>query len=454
MESKSKTGGNYSLLLAEDDKFLADTLSEFLEGEGYVVYRTDRCKGAIDILREIVIHVAIVDKKLTDCEGTEIAEFISQEGLKTKMILMTAYGPDEKIKEFIKKGAFDFIEKPVDMAKLLKRIDNASRMFLLESSNEIERNKLESRFEIVGESESIKKVKESVRLIAGYNSSVLIYGETGTGKELIARNIHLLSDRKDRMFLSINCASIPENLFESEFFGYEKGAFTGAADQKKGYFEMANYGVLHLDEIGEMPPGFQAKLLRVLENGTFLKVGGTREIKVDVRVVASTNKNLLAEIKKDKFREDLYFRLAVFTITIPPLRERREDIRVIAEHIWRNLKNEIGVKEEFESFPLNELLDKEWKGNVRELRNYLERRMIYATVDSEDSREIDIREKESGEDVGVIKLDEYVRDYVIYVLKKFKYNKTRTAAELGMSLSTLKRWISRWGLSVKKSLDK
>jgi len=453
MDTEKRKNNRYPILLAEDDILLSEALTEILESEGYTVFHSRDCKGAISILEKNTIHVSLLDKKLVNCEGTEIAEYILKNALKTKMILMTAYGQDKTIKEYISKGVFDFIEKPVNMAQLLKRIENANGLYLIENTRETELDLRLKDYRIVGESPAIRRIRETVKIIAGHNSFVLIQGETGTGKELIARNIHLLSNRKDKMFLSINCASIPETLFESEFFGYEKGAFTGADNAKKGYFEIANFGVLHLDEIGEMPLSFQAKLLRVLESGTFIKLGGTKEVSVDVRIVASTNKDLQKEVKNGNFREDLYFRLAVFTLEIPPLRERKEDIPAIAGHIWKILQREIGERSDFNSFPVEELLTKEWRGNVRELRNHLERTMIYSALPDidppdQESKFID----ENGRD-EIILLDEYVKGYVLKVLKKFDFNKMRTAEALGMSISTLKRWIKKWGIEIKKTLN-
>jgi len=454
MNSKKRKINRYPLLLAEDDILLAEALTEFLESEGYDVYHTRDCKGAISILEKNTIHISLLDKKLIDCEGTEIAEFIINKALKTKMILMTAYGQDKTIKEYISRGAFDFIEKPVNLAKLLKRIDNANRLFLIENTRETEVDLRLKDFKIVGSSPSTQRIRETVNVVAGHNSFVLIQGETGTGKELIARNIHLRSNRNDKMFLSINCASIPETLFESEFFGYEKGAFTGARNSKKGYFEIANYGVLHLDEIGEMPLGFQAKLLRVLESGTFIKLGGTKEMSVDVRIVASTNKNLSEEVKNGAFREDLYFRLAVFSINIPPLRERKEDIPLIAEHLWLNLQNETGKKPVKPNFSSEEFKEREWRGNVRELRNYLERKLIYFDLNEND---IEIIPKEFDDfnisEDKIVPLEDYVKDYVLSILKLNGYNKTSTAKVLGMSISTLKRWMKKWGVEIKKTLN-
>ncbi len=280
------------LLLAEDDKLLSISIKDFLESEGYKVYTAERCDDAIKFLNRYTINVALVDKKLPDGEGTSISEFIIKNNIKTKMILMTAYGSDKRINEYIRKGAFDFLEKPVELAKLLKRIENANRLYQLEYSQEALEFYQKSAYKIIGNSPEIVTIKRMINLIAQSDSPVLIEGETGTGKELIARNIFLESTRSNKQFISVNCTSIPQNLFESEFFGYEKGAFTGAYKEKPGFFEMANYGVLHLDEIGEMPFEFQAKLLRILEEGSYIKLGGTKEIQVNTRIIAATTKHL------------------------------------------------------------------------------------------------------------------------------------------------------------------
>jgi DNA-binding NtrC family response regulator len=443
----------YPILVAEDDPLLSLSIREFLEDKGFRVFSADSCATAIDILNRHTINVALVDKKLPDGEGTAISEHLLAGGMKTKMIMMTAYGADQKINEYVAKGAFDFLEKPFDLEKLLRRIENANHMFQMEYSQDAVKSYQKTAYQIIGTSPEIERIKQIIRHVAPSNTSVLIQGETGTGKELIARNIHLESDRSGKQFISVNCASIPENLFESEFFGYEKGAFTGAYKEKPGFFEMANYGSLHLDEIGEMPLEFQAKLLRVLEQGAFIKLGGTKEVRVNVRVIASTNKNLMEEVEKGMFREDLYFRIAVFTVQAPPLRDRPEDIPLLAEHIWQDLNLKMGRKTEPFPFSVDELKTQPWKGNVRELRNHLEKKLIYQDMGQDYQPEPISRTSSASQEKTFVPLEDYARDYVMEALGHFGYNKARTARALGMSLSTLKRKLQKWGVTVEKSVS-
>lgn len=441
------------MLLAEDDELLSLSIKDFLEPKGYKVYTAERCDEALKILQHRTINVALVDKKLPDGEGTTISEYIIKNQLKTKMILMTAYGIDQKINEYVQKGAFDFLEKPFALEKLLKRIENANRMFQLEYSHDALELYHKSTYKIIGNSPGIQKIRKMISLAAQSPSPVLIQGETGTGKELIARNIHLESNRSSKQFVSVNCASIPEHLFESEIFGYKKGAFTGAYKEKPGYFEMANYGILHLDEIGEMPVEFQAKLLRVLEEGSYFKLGGTKEFEVDVRIIASTNKNLKDEVANKQFREDLYFRIAVFTINLPPLRERKEDIPLIAEYLWNDLSLKMGRQMVSPSFTFEELKKFPWKGNVRELRNYLEQKLIYLNVGEVFQPETTGPLEEQKKKREIKPLDDYIREYVLDTLEYCSYNKARTARQLGLSLSTLQRKLRSWGVSVQKSIN-
>lgn len=440
------------LLVAEDDRLLSLSLKEFLESKGYRVHSAEECQQAIRVLDQHTINVALVDKKLPDGEGTAISEYIKEKNIRTKMILMTAYGSDQRINEYIQKGAFDFLEKPIDLEKLLKRIENANRLYQLEYAQEVLESYQKSEYKIIGQSPAITEIKKMIDLIAQSDSPVLIEGETGTGKELIARNIFLESKRRNNQFISVNCASIPENLFESEFFGYEKGAFTGAYKEKPGYFEMANYGVLHLDEIGEMPVEFQAKLLRVLEEGSYIRLGGTKEIHVDTRIIVSTNKNLKEEVQKKRFREDLYFRIAVFNIFIPPLRERQMDIPLIAEYLWNELILKMGKKKVKPFFSFENLKNQHWKGNVRELRNHLEKKLIYSSFGEKIQPAVDHRSSTQNLEESILPLETVVRNHVLEVMKRFSYNKTRTAAALGISLSTLKRKLKGWNINIEKSV--
>ena len=440
------------LLVAEDDRLLSESLKDYLESRGYRVYVAEKCRQAFRLLDQHTINVALVDKKLPDGEGTSISEYIVKKNIRTKMILMTAYGSDQRINEYIQKGAFDFLEKPIDLEKLLKRIENANRLYQLEYSQQALESYQKSECKIIGQSPAIVKIKKMVDLIAQSDSPVLIEGETGTGKELIARNIFLESKRSNNQFISVNCASIPENLFESEFFGYEKGAFTGAYKEKPGFFEMANYGILHLDEIGEMPVEFQAKLLRVLEEGSYIKLGGTKEIHVDTRIIASTNKNLKEEVLKKRFREDLYFRIAVFNIFLPPLRDRKEDIPLIAEHLWNELIIKMGKKKVKPLFSFETLKNYDWQGNVRELRNHLEKKLIYSSFGEKIQPVVNDRSITPSPEEGVIPLEAVIREHVLNVMKGFSYNKTQAATALGISLSTLKRKLKSWDIKIEKSL--
>ncbi|MCK5005286.1 MAG: sigma-54-dependent Fis family transcriptional regulator [Candidatus Aminicenantes bacterium] len=434
------------ILIAEDDSLLSDSITEFLEDNNYKVYSADNCTDAIKILDKFTINIALIDRKLKNSEGIEILDYIIHQGLKTKMILMTAYGQDHTIKENIRKGTFDFLEKPFKLETLLKRVENAVRMYELEYSDEAAEVYGRSTSIIIGDSDEINTVRKMISMAASTNSPALIQGETGTGKELIARNIHLESDRSRKQFISVNCASIPETLFESEFFGYEKGAFTGAISGKPGLFEIANFGVLHLDEIGEMPVEFQAKLLRALESGTFIKLGGTKEINVDVRIIASTNKNLKEEISKKRFREDLYFRIAVFNIFVPPLRERKEDIPLIAEYLWRDLTIRMGRNNFTPDIDFNALKDREWRGNIRELRNHLENSIIYSEFDAPVfTYPSGIKDgPEPKEQAAGLLIDDIVKAHIIKILNSTGNNKTKTAEMVGMGLSTLKRKLKKW----------
>jgi len=435
----------YPLLLAEDDNLLSQAIKDFLESRGYRVYAAGTCREAQKILDQHIIHVALVDKKLPDGEGTTILGYILDHRLKTKMILMTAYGSDQKIKEYVEKGAFDFLEKPFSLETLLKRIENAGRMFELEYSHDALESYQKSAVQIIGQGPAITRIKKMISLVAQADSPVLIQGETGTGKELVARSIHLESSRSKKQFISVNCASIPEQLFESEFFGYEKGAFTGAFRDKPGYFEMANFGVLHLDEIGDMPLEFQAKLLRVLEEGSYIKLGGSKEMRVDVRIIASTNKDLKEEVAKKRFRQDLYFRIVVFTIELPPLRDRREDIPLIAQYLWHGLGAKGGQADLPAPAFFTALKDYPWRGNVRELRNFLEKKKLFAGLEPEPEKEGAFSQSGGETGAGIIPLEDYLRHYVLQTLKTFDHNKAQTARALGLGLSTLKRKLKSWG---------
>jgi len=446
----------FPILLVEDDVNLAAAVADFLQDKGFLVHKAGTCARAREILDHKSVHVAMVDRKLPDGEGTLVADYISARGFKTKMILVTAYGMDQHLSESLKKGAFDFLQKPFDLETLLKRVCNAGRLYRLEFSSQVQHGFLKSAYRMVGKSPEIERIRHVIHHVAPTDTTVLVAGETGTGKELIARNIHLDSHRSQQQFISVNCASIPETLFESEFFGYRRGAFTGATRDKTGYFEMAASGTLHLDEIGEMPLEFQAKLLRVLEGGTFIKLGGEDESRVDVRLIASTNKDLEQEVERGRFRRDLFYRIAVFTIHVPPLRERKEDIPLLAAHLWSGLTQRMGMKESALPVPPEVLFNQPWTGNVRELRNFLERQLLYLRMGR--PAELDVDAGSEGRILkepleGLTSLEEHTRNYVIEVLARLDYNKAQTARVLGIGLTTLKRWLKQWDVRVERRLN-
>jgi len=374
-----------NILIVEDDINQAKVLAKYLTHHGYFVSHAKSAEEAEEILFSNRIDIVLMDWKLPDKDGLDfITEFRDRFPF-TQFIMITAFGTIEKAVEAMKAGAYHYLTKPINLEELVVVIEKAAREAKLEQEVQALRRKLKSLSpieapDVVAESPKMKEVLSMIRKIAVTNVTVLIIGESGTGKELIADLIHNLSPRKEKPFLKINCAAIPEGLLESELFGYEKGAFTGADRLKIGVFEIANGGSLFLDEIGDMPLSLQSKLLRVLQDGSFLRVGGTREIRVDVRIIAATNRNLKELIEKGKFREDLYWRLNVFPIILPPLRERRDDIIPLAKHFLRKYSHKLGKKEvkEISREAIERLMSYSFPGNIRELEHIIERAVILA----------------------------------------------------------------------------
>jgi DNA-binding NtrC family response regulator len=371
------------ILLVEDKETLRGVLRKTLEGEGFAVEEAPDGRVALDKLRRDHFAMVLTDLRLPRADGHEVLKAAVGADPATPVILMTAYGTISDAVSAIKEGAFDYLEKPVDSDHLLVLIRRA-----LEHRDLLDENRLlKERFsreldypEIVGDSAALTRALDQVRRVAPTDATVLLEGESGSGKELFARAVHHLSGRKTRSFFPINCAAIPENLLESELFGYEKGAFTGATGTKRGKFEIADRGTLFLDEIGDLSPGLQGKVLRVIEQKTFERVGGTETRSVDIRLVAATNKDLRSLVAAGGFRQDLYFRLSVFPIVVPPLRERREDIPVLARHFLKRFAAEQKRRGALTLSPeaLEVLSAYSWPGNVRELENTIERAVILA----------------------------------------------------------------------------
>ncbi|HHW58893.1 MAG: sigma-54 dependent transcriptional regulator [Bacteroidales bacterium] len=364
------------ILIVDDEKSVRETLREMLEYENYEVIDAENATKALDLLSSQSFDVILCDIKMPGMDGMELLEKIL-ENYDIPVIMISGHGTIETAVDAIKKGAFDFIIKPFDLNRLLISIRNAlDRSNLMEETKRL-KNKLSKKYALIGDSPAMKKLKENIERIAPTDARVLIMGENGTGKENIAHWLHELSPRAKGPFVEVNCAAIPSELIESELFGHEKGAFTSAIKSKKGSFELANNGTLFLDEIGDMSLAAQAKVLRTLEENKITRVGGEKDIPVDVRVIAATNKNLVEEIKNKRFREDLFHRLAVIILEVPPLRERKEDIPLLIDHFVNELSESIKKPTiKFDENAIEYLINLPWRGNVRELRNVVERLMI------------------------------------------------------------------------------
>lgn len=364
------------ILIVDDEKAVRETLREMLEYEGYEVMDADSGSHALNLLTQQSFDVVLCDIKMPGMDGMELLDKILQ-NYDIPVIMISGHGTIDTAVEAIKKGAFDFIIKPFDLNRLLISIRNAlDRSHLMEETKRL-KSKLSKKYALIGESEVMKKLKVNIEKIAPTDARVLIVGENGTGKENIAHWLHEMSPRSKGPFIEVNCAAIPSELIESELFGHEKGAFTSAIKSKKGSFELANNGTLFLDEIGDMSLAAQAKVLRTLEENKITHVGGEKEIPVDVRVIAATNKNLVDEIQNKRFREDLFHRLAVIIIDVPPLRERKDDIPLLIDYFIQEFSEAMKKNPlTFEPEAIEYLKKLPWRGNVRELRNIIERLMI------------------------------------------------------------------------------
>ncbi len=364
------------ILIVDDEVAIRRTLREILEYEKYKIDEAADGVEAIEKIKNDSFDLILCDIKMPGKDGMEVLE----ETLKltdTPVVMISGHGTIETAVEAIKMGAYDYIAKPLDLNRLLITLRNALDKSKLITETKVLKKKVSAKYEMIGESDKIRAIKEMIERVAPTNARVLITGENGTGKELVAHWLHQKSERAKAPFIEVNCAAIPSELIESELFGHEKGAFTSAIKQRKGNFEQANGGTIFLDEIGDMSLSAQAKVLRALQENKITRVGGDREIPVDVRVIAATNKNLAEEIEKGNFREDLYHRLSVIMIEVPPLRDRKEDIPLLAKHFMDDISAANGKAPlEFSPEALQMLSDMPWSGNVRELRNVVERLAI------------------------------------------------------------------------------
>jgi len=472
---------SYSLLLVDDHKNIlrlwADTLSE----DGYTIFTAETGSQALDIFNRENIDLVILDMVLPDIKGLEVLEKMKETKNDVLVIIITGYGGVETAVKAMKKGAYNYRTKPVEPEDLRESIKKALETYKsMSSREEVEyiRNRQKQDFNpknIIGKSRQMAEIMDIVHKIAKSDSStVLIRGETGTGKELIARAIHYLSRRKDYPFIDVNCTAIPENLLESELFGYEKGAFTDAKQSRKGVFELADGGTLFLDEIGDMSYAMQAKLLRVLQDKTFKKVGGSKNISVNVRIIASTNMDLEKAIKENKFREDLYYRLKVIPVFLPPLRNREDDAIIIANYYLKKFNKEF--KKSIKGFTqdaLKLIKSYSWPGNIRELRNVIERGVLLENVEhlsanhlminleelpeehtqTENKQETIIQDKDSLEKTGkfnlsldALTLEEAEKALIKKVLILNNWNRNAVASAIGINRTTLYSKMKKYGI--------
>ncbi len=441
---------NYKLLVVDDERDICKALEFLLSREGYSVVTAYSGKDALEKIEREAFDLVITDLKMEEIDGIQVLEKALGKNPNLLVIIMTAFASVESAVEAMKKGASDYIVKPFineDVKMTIRRLLEHKKVM---NENLALRQQLSQQFgckEFVGTSNQIMYVFEVLEKVIPTRSNILILGESGTGKGLVAEIVHCNSQRKDRPFISINCSAIPENLLESELFGYRKGAFTGAASDKKGLIVLADEGTLFLDEIGDMPLSLQSKVLKVLESGEVLPIGGTSQTYVDVRVIAATNKNLEELIAKGLFREDLYYRLNVIEVKIPSLRERREDIDVLAQHFLEkcskeNNKNITGISDE----AMEVLHYHSWPGNIRELRNVLERAVVLATSETIGLKELPdklLDTKESEGDSLKNKIDFYEKKVIVDTLEAHNWNKEEAARMLGVDLATIYRKIKK-----------
>jgi DNA-binding NtrC family response regulator len=365
------------ILVIDDERSIRNTLKDILGFEGYSVEVAENGLTGLELVKMTDFDIIICDIKMPEMDGIEVLEKILELKPETTVVMISGHGNIDTAVEAIKKGAYDFIVKPLDLNRLLITIRNAGDKTVLVKETKVLKQKISKRYEIIGESQQIRKVLEMTDRVAPTEARVLITGANGTGKELVARRLHELSARSEAPFVEVNCAAIPTELIESELFGHEKGAFTSAIKQRKGKFEQADGGTLFLDEIGDMSISAQSKVLRALQESIITRVGSDSPIKVNVRVVAATNKDLADEIKNGNFREDLYHRLSVILINVPSLESRKDDIPLLADHFIQQICNEYGQQpKEIENDAVDELKNREWTGNIREFRNVIERLII------------------------------------------------------------------------------
>ena len=450
------------ILIVEDEPDLGKVLFESLSQNGYTVHLAENAEKALRLFSHKVFDLVIADIRLPDMSGLQLLDNIKSQSLPTPVILMTGFGTVQNAVEAMKKGAFDYLMKPFSLEVLEQGIENALRLGSASKAASHDAPSLRNSFQtIVSQDKRMKEIMNLCTRVAQSKPTVLIQGESGTGKELLARFIHGQSQRNQGSFVAVNCASLPETLLESELFGHEKGAFTGAIARKIGKFELAHRGTILLDEISEMNTFLQAKILRVLQENEVDRIGGNHPVPIDIRVVATTNRDLVASVGKGEFREDLFYRLNVINITLPPLRERPGDIELLTHHFLKKFGEDYGRVSSSVSDPAMAWLKRQdWRGNVRELRNVLERAVLLSSQPVLDLQDFSVpqdreREPERVEmDPSSLCLREMEQKMISKALEKTQGNRTHAAKILGISIRTLRNKLNEYkkGLSAEELL--
>ncbi len=460
-----------NILIVDDEKHYPMIIGEILQEEGYRTFTAPSGMEALDILNTQLIDLVLTDVKMPGMTGIHLLEKIKELKPDMPVIIMTAFGSVEKAVEAMHKGAYTFILKPFENEALIAHIAKAISVYKIVEENHILKDAMRTRYQfdnIIGKSKLMQELYEIIQKVAPTNASVLIEGESGTGKELVAKSIHYNSPRKNKSLVAVNCAAFAESLLESELFGHEKGAFTGAANMKKGRFELADKGTLFLDEIGELPMTLQVKLLRVLQERSVERVGGTMAIPVDFRLIAATNKILEDEVQKGTFREDLYYRLNVVKTTIPPLRDRKEDTLLLINHFIKKYISEAGSVSRVTGINRKAaqiLCDYEWKGNVRELENVIERAVILSSGNLISPTDLPIQLRQSSgtalqldgipDGVGLSETLAAVEKRMIQRAMKLSGNvQTKAAQLLGIGKSGLNQKLKKFNLDRELNQDK
>jgi len=449
---------NETILVVDDEESICQSLKGILSDEGFEVLTARSGEECLDIIEEELPDLVLLDIWLPGIDGIEILKRIKSKHPQMQIIMISGHGTVESAVTTTKLGAFDFVEKPLSLDKIILAVNHALDIVRLEEENRLLKN--EQGHEIDGESNAIIELREKIQIISPTNAWILIMGENGTGKELVARSIYRQSSRSDKPFIEVNCAAIPEDLIESELFGHERGAFTGATEKKRGKFDLANKGTIFLDEVADMSLKAQAKILRILQEKKFERVGGTKVIDTDVRVLAATNKNLEYEMEDGRFRQDLYYRLNVIPLEVPPLRDRIEDVPLLARWFIREFSlKESKTEKHIADDALAALMGHTWPGNVRELKNIMERLVIISpsdiiTVDDIPplSKEAHRTRPDSPDDGDSFRgaKEEFEKDYIAKKLAENKWNVKKTAEVIGLERSNLHKKIKAYGLDNMK----